>query len=179
MLKNTLIALLAVATLAIAGCGGDGTTDDGGTGDDLAGTKLQSGTYTASNIVKMTDGCGFTLEDGTFTTTQVTNVQNMLSVGKKYDDTTNPIWNPAGYGEGSGPYTTPTTATLTVTTHAKITDDGCEFDVARSSDIVFVGNNAITVDFTAAETNHNTKCLVANGEVITDCTSHYTFKLSM
>jgi hypothetical protein len=191
MLKKGFAAL-AFAALVVAGCGGD-TTDGGAgsggsgggggsggsAGNDLAGAHLQSGTYTVSNVVKVSDDCKLTLEDGTFTSTQVVNTQTALSIGKKYDNTTDPIWNPAGYGLGSGPYTTSSTATLTVSTHSKITDDGCEFDLVRTTNVTFTGNNAVSVDFTDTETNHSAMCTVANGEPTTNCTSHYTFDLSM
>jgi len=191
MLKKGFAALAFVA-LVVAGCGGDTTDGGGGTGgtggsggeggsggNDLAGAHLQSGTYAVSNVVKVSDGCLLALEDGTFTSTQVVNTMTALSIGKKYDSTTDPVWTPEGYGLGSGPYSTSSTATLTVSSHSKITDDGCEFDFMRTTNVTFTGNNAVSVDFTDTETNHNASCTAANMEPTADCTSHYTFDLSM
>jgi hypothetical protein len=147
-------------------------------GDASTGGRLQSGTYSASNIVKLSDDCKLALEDGSFMTTELINTQTELSIGKKYDSTTDPMWTPAGYGLGTGPYTTATTATLNVNNvHVKITDDGCEYDVTRVTKVTFTGDNAVSIDYTDTETNQNAKCTAALGYPTSTCTSHYTFDL--
>ncbi|HEY2733749.1 MAG TPA: hypothetical protein VGI70_07175, partial [Polyangiales bacterium] len=102
-----------------------------------------------------------------------------LSIGKKYDNTTDPSWDPAGYGLGTGDYTTTTTATLTVTTHAKISDDGCEFDTTRTTKVMYTGDDAVSIDYTDKEMNQNSKCSKDNFESTSSCTSEYTFDLAM
>jgi hypothetical protein len=191
---------LAIASVLFVGCGGDdddagsdsgvshggsggskvggsGGSNTGGTGGSSSGDRLESGTYDASNVEKISDGCNLTLEDGSFTSTEIINTGTQLSIGKKYDSTTSPQWDPAGYGLGSGDYTTSTTATLTVTAHATDTDDGCEWDVDRTTKVTFTGNDAVSIDYTDKESNQNSKCSADAGESTSECTSHYTFDL--
>lgn len=199
MLRTSFLSL-AVSGAVLAGCGGDENGDDGGAdggadahititdgsveggsnsdAGDAAVAHLQSGTYNVSSVVKVTDGCGLTLEDGTFTTLQLSNTGTELSLGKRYDDTTDPKWTPAGYGLGTGPWTTSTTTTLMSSAHVKITDDGCEFDVVRTTHVTFTGNNAVSIDYTDTEQNQTAACKAAAGESTAMCTSHYTFNLT-
>jgi hypothetical protein len=151
---------------------GGGDASDGGRG------RLQSGTYGVSNVMKLEDGCQLELEDGTFTSTELINTGTELSVGRRYDATTDPSWTPAGYGLGTGPYSTATTATLTTSAHVTIAADGCEFDTTRTSLITFIGENTVAVDYTDEESNHSAKCRAANGLPTQACTSHYTFELA-
>ncbi len=201
MLRTSFLSL-AVSGAVLAGCGGDENEGDGGADSgtdahvaitdgsveggsnsdaaagDAAVAHLQSGTYNVSNVVKVTDGCGLALEDGTFKTLQLANTGTELSLGTKYDDTTDPKWNPAGYGLGTGPWTTSTTTTLMSSAHVKITDDGCEFDVARTTHVTFTGNNAVSIDYTDTEQSQTMACKAANGESTATCTSQYTFNLT-
>ena len=180
MINRTLIAFSLVA-LAAAGCGGGDdttttTTDDMATnsGPDLAGAHLQSGTYMASNIVKVSDGCGLMLEGaGNFTMTTVSNTQSMLSIGGLCSAAYTSC-NPDGTLEGTGPYTTSTTATLTFS--SAIDDSGCMYDKSVTTKVTFTGMNALHVDFTDNETNQ-TGCTAPLPT--SACTSEYTFDLSM
>jgi hypothetical protein len=193
MLRKLVVPLCLAAALA-GGCDDDATTgDDGGTDDDALGElgdastrrdggdagrgRLQSGTYAVSNVVRLEDGCNLQLEDGTFTSTELINTGTELSVGRRYDETTDPAWSPAGYGLGTGPYTTSTTATLTTRAHVTISD-GCEFDVVRTSQITFTGENTVGVDYTDQESSQNARCRTADGLPTESCTSHYTFDLT-
>jgi hypothetical protein len=193
-----LVLPLCLATAAATGCDDDATTssEDGGSSDDATGEladagldggdgggdagrgRLQSGTYAVSNVVKLEDGCLLKLEDGTFTSTELTNTGTEISVGRRYDATTDPSWTPAGYGLGKGPYSTATTATLSTSAHVRIAADGCEFDIARTSQITFIGDNSVAVDYTDQETNQNASCKASNGVPTQTCSSHYTFTLT-
>lgn len=196
MLRKLILPLCLAAAVSTA-CDEDDTTtdensasaDDGGvnTGDggfardgggiDGGRGRLQSGTYSVSNVVELEDECQLQLDDGTFTSTELVNTGTELSIGRRYDETTDPSWTPAGYGLGSGPYTTSTTATLTTSTHVRIAADGCEFDVERTTLVTFTGENSVSVDYTDDETNHNERCRASSGLPTEDCTSHYTFDL--
>lgn len=196
MVKHWFVSLAVVGAVFAGGCPSDDDSsgDDGGVAGSAAGSsaggsggaaagsgssgKLQSGTYDVSNVQKISDGCGLALEDGSFTSTELVNTGTKLSIGKKYDSSTDPQWSPSGYGLGTGEYTSATTATLTVTTHSKISD-GCEFDLTRTTKVTYTGDNAVSVDFTDEESNQNSKCSEDNFESTKDCTSHYKFDLSM
>jgi len=191
MLQRYLVSLALLGPV-LAACGGDDVdlgdiTDpaggaDAGVEDDVFGdagsgeARLQSGTYEVSNIVKISDGCNLTLEDGTFETTELLNTGTELAIGRKYDGTTDPIWDPPGYGLGSGRYTTPTTATLRANARVDIDDGACEFDTSRTSEVTFIGNDAVRVEYTDEEMNHSARCR-ANGLPSETCTSSYTFEL--
>jgi hypothetical protein len=190
MLNRTLIAFSFAALLA-GGCGGgDDTTtittqDLSTTGADLAGAHLQAGTYTVSNIVKLSDGCGLVFEgDATnmidpLATLQVTNTGTMLSLGNKYDSTTTPAYSPAGYSAGTGTYTDASHATLTTTATVTLPDT-CTYQTMRTTAATFTGNNKLSVDFTDVESNYDaTKCASDMPPMTPPCTSHYTFDLSM
>jgi hypothetical protein len=173
---------------AVSGHGGSGgaASGHGGSGGSAGssagssgGGRLESGTYTVSNVAKIKDECGLTLDDGTFKSTELVNTGTKLSIGKSYDTTTDPSWDPAGYGLGTGDYTTATTATLTVSTHEKISDDGCEFDLKRSTKVTYTGDDAVSIDYSDEEMNQNSKCKTDNLESTKDCTSEYTFDLAM
>ena len=191
MFNRTLIAFSLVA-LAAVGCGGTGgddtttvTTEDMAMGADLAGAHLQAGTYTVSNIVKISDGCGLVFEGDAanmidpLMTLQVTNTGTMLSLGTKFDSTTTPAWSPAGYSAGTGAYTDSTHATLT--SMATVTlPDMCTFTTNRTTMATFTGNNKLSVDFTDVESNYDaTKCTSDMPPMTPPCTSHYTFDLAM
>ncbi len=178
MFSRTLIAFSFVA-LVVAGCGGDDTTsvttqDLSTTGPDLAGAHLQSGTYMASNIVKVSDGCNLMLEvAGNFTSTTVSNTQTMLSIGGLCSAAFTSC-TPDGTLEGTGPYTTPTTATLTFS--SAINDSGCMYMKSVTTNVTFTGMNALHVDFKDSESNQSgcTAPLPTSA-----CTSEYTFDLKM
>lgn len=180
-MPKQLFAVFAIAGLLVVGCGGDdtgGTDDAGATGNDLAGARLESGTYNVTNVQKITDECGLDLVNNSgFMTTQVVNTGDMLSIGRKYDSTTEPSFTPPGYAQGSGVYTTATTASLTVTSHVKYAEDGCEFDTTHNSAVTFVGMNHVTIDFTAVNSNGNKAC--TDGGLPASCSSHFTFELKM
>ena len=181
MFNRTLIAF-SFAALVAAGCGGGDdttsvTTDDLATsnaGPDLAGAHLQSGTYTTSNIVKVSDGCGLMLEGaGNFPSTTVANTGSMLSIGGLCSAAFTSC-NPDGTLEGTGAYTTSTTATLTFS--SAINDSGCMYNKMVTTKVTFTGMNALHVDYTDNETNQ-TGCTAPLPT--SACTSEYTFDLSM
>jgi len=174
-----LIAFSLVA-LAAAGCGGADdtttiTTEDMATaGPDLAGAHLQSGTYLASNIVKVSDGCGLMLEGaGNFTQTTVSNTGTMLSIGGLCSAAFTSC-NPDGTLEGTGAYTSSTMATLTFT--SAINDSGCMYTKSVTTNVTFTGMNQLHVDFTDSESNQ-TGCTAPLPT--SACTSEYTFDLKM
>jgi hypothetical protein len=188
MFNRTLIAFSLVA-LAAAGCGGDDTTStttgDMAMGADLAGAHLQAGTYNVTNIVKISDGCGLVFEGDAanqimpLMTLQVTNTGTMLSLGNKFDSTTTPAWNPAGYSAGTGSYTDSTHATLTATATVTLPDT-CTYQTMRTTMATFTGNNKLSVDFTDVESNYDAaKCTSDMPPMTPPCTSHYTFDLAM
>lgn len=189
MLNRTLIAFSMFA-LAAAGCGGADdttsvTTDDMAMGADLAGAHLMAGTYTVSNIVKISDGCGLVFEGDAanqidpLMTLQLANTGTMLSLGNKFDSTTSPAWSPAGYSAGTGPYTDSTHATLTVTSTVTLADT-CSYQTMRTTVATFTGNNKMSIDFTDVESNYDAaKCTSDMPPMTPPCTSHYTFDLSM
>jgi hypothetical protein len=180
-----------VALLA-AGCGGGDdttttTTNDLAisTGADLAGARLQAGTYNVTNLVMVADGCGLVFEGDAannidpLATLQVTNTGTMLSLGNKFDSTSDPKWSPAGYSGGTGVYTDATHATLTTQATATLAD-GCTYDLTRTSTATFTGMNMLSVDFTDVETNYDAATCAADMPPMTPpCTSHYTFDLAM
>lgn len=179
MFNRTLIAFSLVA-LAAAGCGGADDTTTITTGDmaaggpDLAGAKLQSGTYMASNIVKVSDGCGLMLEvAGNFTSTTVSNTGTMLSIGGLCSAAFTSC-NPDGTLEGTGGYTTTTTATLTFT--SAINDSGCMYTKSVTTDVTFTGMNSLHVDYKDSESNQ-TGCTAPLPT--SACMSEYTFDLKM
>lgn len=179
-MRYTMLCTLGLAFVA-AGCGGTDMTT--ATGPDLAGAHLQSGAYNVSNIVKISDGCGLVFEGDAaqqipaLATLQLTNTGTVLSLGKMYDSTTDPKWNPPGYAGGTGGYTDSSHATLSVTTTATLAD-GCTYSLTRQTMATFTGQNMMSIDFTDNESNQ-TGCTVANGESTMACTSHYTFNLAM
>lgn len=182
---RSLIAISVFALVGAVGCGGtDLGGDDFGTneGPDLAGAHLQSGTYTVSNIVKKSDGCGLMLEGaGNFPSTQVTNTQTMLSIGSQCTPTQGPsglTCNPGGYLEGTGPYTTSSTATLTFNTTATL-PDGCTYMKMVTTNVTFTGMNHLSVDYTDTESSYAASCPAADQPAMDPCTSEYTFDLTM
>lgn len=183
MFNRTLIAFSLVA-LAAAGCGGADdtttiTTEDMATaGADLSGAHLQSGMYTVSNIMKVSDGCNLGLEAG-FGPVLVTNTGTMLSVGNACNMTgTIPTCNPSGYLEGTGTYTDSTHATLTLNTMVTLAD-GCTYTKMVTSMATFTGMNKLSLDFTDNESGYGTMCVAADKGATDPCTSHYTFDLAM
>ncbi len=183
-MNRCVIALSLFALAGVVGCGGtDLGTDDFGTtsGPDLAGAHLMAGTYNVSNIKKLSDGCGLVFEgdanNPALATLALVNTGTMLSLGRMYDGTTDPKYNPPGYSAGTGPYTDATHATLTTTAQVTLAD-GCTDSMTRTSMATFTGNNQMSVDFTDSEMGQ-TGCSAANGESTMACTSHYTFDLKM
>ena len=184
MLTRSLVALWFVA-LVLPGCGGDDTTatsaDMTMLGADLAGAHLQSGMYTVSNIMKVSDGCGLMLEGaGNFTSTLVTNTGTMLSIGNACSPmTTAPMCSSSVYLEGSGTYTDATHATLTMSTTVTL-PDMCTYMKMVTTMATFTGMNKLSVDFTDVESNYSaTKCTSDMPPMTPPCTSHYTFDLAM
>jgi hypothetical protein len=161
------------------GCGGtDMTTDLGTTPQpDLAGAHLQSGTYNISAATAVNDGCMLGVPMGT---TQVTNTGTMLSLGKKYDSTTTPQFNPPGYGLGTGAYTSSTTATLTGSEMVTFTD-GCTETRSDTTTVTFTGMNMLMVDWQHTESNVSaTTCTdTMNDPPVAGCMSEFKFTLSM
>lgn len=178
-MRYTLICLVSGLALAMVGCGGDGSGVDGGGGGlpNLAGAHLQSGTYTISAATAVSDGCMLGAPSGT---TQVTNTGTMLSIGKMYDSTTSPQFNPPGYGLGTGPYTSSTTATLMGTETATFSDN-CSETRTDTTSVTFTGMNTLMVDWTHVESNVNaTTCIDPTMDPpAAGCTSHFTFTLTM
>jgi hypothetical protein len=175
-MRNLVICLFSVAAI---GCGGTGIGTDGGGGGtvDLMGARLMGGTYTISGLTAVSDSC--MLMGSLPTTTQVTNNGMTLSIGKKYDSTTEPQFNPPGYGLGTGPYTTSSTATLTGTEMATFSD-GCTETRTDTSNVEFTGTNTLTVDWVHQETNVDaTKCTDPTMDPPTaGCTSEFKFTLT-
>ena len=60
----------------------------------------------------------------------------------------------------------------------KFTEGGvtCEFDVQRTTKLVYTGPNAVDIDYTDNESNPSSGC--ASLGIPSNCTSQYTFKLS-
>jgi hypothetical protein len=187
MLMKSVLSLSFVA-FAMIGCGGDDTTtptndDLAVVGNDLAGTRLESGSYTVSALVKDTDGCGLDFEgsvqgDTALASLQLLNTGKVLSLGNMFGPTSVPSWNPAAYSAGTGGYTDATHATLTTNTMVDL-GDGCTYTTSRTTLATFTGNDMMSIDFTDNETAQSAGCLAANGESTTACTSHYTFNLAM
>ena len=192
-MNRSLITLSLFALVGAVGCGGADdttsvTTGDmavGTTGADLAGAHLQSGTYTVSNIVKISDGCGLVFEGDTansipaLATLQVTNTGAMLSLGTMFNSTTATAWNPPGYSAGTGSYTDATHATLMATATVTL-PDSCTYDTTRTTMATFTGMNMLSVDFTDTESNYDaTTCASDMPPMTPPCTSHYTFDLAM
>lgn len=159
-----------------ADAGDAGRTDggiDAGTGD-----VLQSGTYNVSSVSRLSDGCGLKLESG-FTTLEVLNTDGLtISMGRKFTASTDPAWTPEGYALGSGPWLTARTTTLMAAARNKFTEANvtCEFDVQRTTKLVYTAPNTVTVDYTDVESNPSSGCASLN--VTSNCTSQYTFTLS-
>jgi hypothetical protein len=187
MFNRTLLALW-VGVLMMPGCGGDATTivetgDMTVLGADLAGAHLMAGTYTVSNIVKKSDGCGLIFEgdamNPALATLPLANTGTMLSIGNMYGASTTPQFNPPGYSAGTGPYTDSTHATLTLNTTETLPDT-CFFTKMVTTVATFTGNNKLSVDYTDVESNYDaTKCASDMPPMTPPCTSHYTFDLAM
>jgi hypothetical protein len=89
-------------------------------------------------------------------------------------------WSPPGYGFGTGPYTSATTATLT--SSATLTEsDACTYMTTRNSTLTFVGMNNLSVDFTETDSGFASGTNATDGtpDGVTTRTSHYTFNLAM
>ena len=199
--SRSLVLLLGLC----AACGGDDDVDDtdgdggardGGVLADASQTDsgldsgtdasastqdvLESGLYSVSNPVKISDGCGLTLEDGTFTQLRLENInRTTIALGSPYSATTEPAWTPAGYALGSGPWLTSRTTTLMAASRVKITQGSttCEFSVQRTTSLVYTGPNTVTIDYTDNESAPTAGCASLGGPS-GSCTSRYTFTLS-
>jgi len=180
MLRN--IAFACVAALAVAGCGGTGADDTTTvTGMDMAMPlfKVVSGSYTVSNVTKVSDACMLGLEAaGAFPTLQVTNDGNgHLSLGTMCT-TTGPVptCNPAVYSNGTGMFTdsyhVTATATTTVTADTGAT---CTYGRTRTNMVTVTDNNKLHVAFQEDESNISAGC----GFTGTSCTSTYTYDAGM
>jgi len=181
MLRN--IALACVAAVAVAGCGGTGADDTTTvtTGDmAMALFKVVSGSYTISNVTKVSDACGLALEDPAtgFTSIQVTNDgMGHLSLGTQCM-TTGPVptCDPAVYTNGTGMFTdsyhVTTTATTTVTADSGAT---CTFGRTRTNMVTVTDNNKLQISFQEDESSVAAACQFG----YTSCTSQYTFNAAM
>lgn len=174
-MRKTFLCLFS-ALILTAGCGGEGDMLDGGALDggttDLAGQKLQSGTYDVSDLMVVKNECENVYDS--FKTVPVANTGTELQIGKLFDNTTSPQWDPPGYSLGSGTYDTATTATLSVTAKSTDTDTDCTYDLTRTSKVTFTGMNMLSVDFTDNQSNFSAGC----GVSFKSCTTNITFNLT-
>ena len=178
MIKTFMRSFALLAALH-AGCGGDDEGGDEGdagvtsdAGSDAGGGSLRSGTYAFSNVMPMGDGCELELE-GSPRPIPLVNTGTEIALGNRYDSTTETKFTPAGYSFGSGGYSTPTTANLSVSVHVDFEGDTCEWDVMRTSLISYTGTDMISVDMTEVRSNITPAC-----DLGTSCTSRYTFTLT-
>jgi hypothetical protein len=177
MLRN--IALAFVAAVAVAGCGGDDTTTVSAADMAMPLFKVVSGSYTVSNVTKVSDACMLGLEmAGTFTTLQVTNDGNgHLSLGTQCMTTGNPpTCNPAVYTNGTGMFTDSYHVTATATTTVTADSTGmCTYGRTRTNMVTVTDNNKLHVSFQEDESSISAGC----GFTGTSCTSTYTFDAAM
>jgi len=154
----------------------DGSVADAGTLDSGQSGTLQPGLYSYSNIVKIEDGCDIALEDPQFVPLPIPldNRGTSISLGTFRDSTTNPSFDPPGYALGSGQYSTSTMANLSVNARVEDDEDGCEFNVRRTTVITYTGTDMVSVNYTNQESNHTSECGAPAG----GCTSRYTFTLT-
>jgi hypothetical protein len=176
---NLALGLLLAA--GAVGCGGSDTGDMGGPGPDmnLTGQHLQSGSYAVSNVTMVApsnDGCMIAPLATSF---DLANTGQMLSLGKKYDSTTTPQFNPPAYALGTGTYTSSTTA---MTSNSGITvtlSDGCTFMRTDMASFTFTGTNAAMVDWTHTESGFGATCVAADKPATDPCTSEFKFTITM
>ena len=186
MIKTVMRSFALLAALN-AGCGGDdegGDEGDGGARDgglirsdagDAGSGSLRNGTYEFSNVNPQSDGCELDLEDTDPKPKplELRNTGTQFSLGKLYTPTTPETkFTPGGYSFGSGGYSTPTTANLSVNAHVDFDGDTCEWDMMRTTSITYTGVDKISVDLTEVRTNITPACQLG-----TACSSKYTFDL--
>src|SRR2546429_5786929 len=102
MLKNIAFACVTMATVGLAGCGGGDDTSAPAVDMTMQVFKVVSGTYTISNLTKVSDACALALEKpAAFTSIQVANSgppTGHLPLGAKCLSTGNPpTCNPPVY----------------------------------------------------------------------------------
>jgi hypothetical protein len=179
MRTSISLALGLFLTAGAIGCGGSDTGDLGGVGPDmnLTGQHLQSGTYTTGSLNAVTDGCD--IKSVFAATLQLTNTGTMLSLGKMYDSTTTPQFNPPAYALGTGSYTSSTTATTSNSGVTVTLGDGCTSMRTDMTNFTFTGTNAAMVDWTHTESGYAATCAMADLPPSDPCTSHFQFTITM
>lgn len=176
-MKKHILAMAAFALIPLAvGCGGTDTGDDSFIADDMAMQiyKVQSGTYSVSQLTKVSDACMKNLDDtaNPFSALAVTNDgHGTLSLGS-----TNVSYlpDPTLYSQGTGMFSDSYHVTTSLDSDADAT--GCMFHLVRTNDVTVTADNTLEVNFTETQTNHMGTCTTG---VTTDCTSNWTFTLSM
>jgi hypothetical protein len=169
-----------VAALAVAGCGGGDDTTTVSTADMATPLfKVVSGTYTVSNVTKVSDACMLGLEAaGAFTMLQVTNDGNgHLTLGAQCMSTGNPpTCNPAVAQNGTGMFTDSFHVTTTATTTVTADSTGsCTYGRTRTNMVTVTDNNKLHIAFQEDESSISAGC----GFTGTSCTSTYTFDAAM
>ena len=169
------LAVFALTPLAV-GCGGTDVGDDSFIADDMAMQvyKVQSGTYSVSKLTKVSDACMKNLDDpqNPFSSLAVTNDgHGKLSLGST---NVSYLSDPTLYSQGTGMFSDSYHVTTSLDADADAT--GCMFHLARMNDVTVTADNTLDVNFTETQTNHSGTCTTG---VTTDCTSNWTFTLSM
>jgi hypothetical protein len=170
----------------------DGGNDAGGmNGDDLGKDggadmapmpvyKVQSGNYTVSDLVQLSDACGdklSTMGPNAFATVAVFNDgAGTLKLGDLRTPTgAYPQYDPQGYSQGAGWFVDLYHGTTTLATTVSTDGAGtCRFGLSRTNVVTVTADNRLDIDFTETQTSHAAGCLPVN----VDCTSHYTYTLS-
>jgi hypothetical protein len=155
------------------GGGAGGFGGGGGPAPDMAtAIYLDDGNYVVSDTVVKQNDCQLTLP----ATLPVVNNSFSLAIGNQYDSTTTPMFNPPGYGIGSGGYTTMTSATLTTSTTETLSD-GCSFARSDSAYVVVAATNFLLVEWQHTETNYSALCSAQEVPQPSGCTTAMTFDL--
>ncbi len=179
MIRNIALAWFATAGLLVAGCGGDDTSLTGGGDMAMQLFKVQSGSYTVSNVTKVSDACMLGLEQaGAFPSIQVTNDgHGNLSLGAMCNATGNPpTCSPAVYSNGQGTFSDSYHATVMATTTVTADTAGkCTYSRTRTNMVTVTADNKLHVQFQEDESNIATGC----GLSFTTCTSQYTYDAGM
>jgi len=164
--------------------GADSGNDIGGMDrDDMARMpiyKVQSGTYTVSHLVQLSDACGESLSTtgpSPFATVAVFNDgHGGLTLGDLRTPTgAYPQYDPQAYSQGEGNFVDLYHGTTTMATTVRADSAGsCQYGLSRTNVVTVTADNRLDIDFAETQTSHTTGCT----PVDVDCTSRYTYTLS-
>ncbi len=173
MRKHKLACLALVLAPLAVGCGGVGDTTAPPPNDmAMAIFKVQSGSYSVSNLVAVgTDTCMQNLDSTNFTTLGVTNDgHGTLSLGS---NNVSYLMDPTLYSQGTGMFSDSYHVTTSLNAPANAT--GCMYQLMRTDMVTVTADNTLDVKYMQSQTMHMGTCTV----VTTDCTSAYNFTLTM